>query len=339
MDKGRLIGIVSGFLLAIPAVILRLFFRFISLGSRVFSIKSRSRPACLSEPDLGVHKYSRTNGIKIHYVESGDSEKPLLLFVHGFPEFWFSWRSQIKHFKQNYRVVAMDTRGYNESDKPVGVDAYVMKNLIDDVKGLVEDLGVTKFTLVGHDWGGAIAWNFAAVYPDMLDNLIICNLPHVKALEDAWRSSYAQVLKSWYMLFFQCPVLPELFMLMEDLSVFNANMRDAKENDPEVLEAYKYVFGSFTAWNRTINYYRAGITEANIKFSASIASKLSNIKVPTLHIFGAGDKYLTLEAAKASSKYVDNYKLEVLEDVSHWVQQEAGTQVNTIMESFLSRKQ
>ena len=125
MDKGRLIGIVSGFLLAIPAVILRLFFRFISLGSKVFSIKSRSRPACLSEPDLGVHKYSRTNGIKIHYVESGDSEKPLLLFVHGFPEFWFSWRSQIKHFRQNYRVVAMDTRGYNESDKPVGVDAYV----------------------------------------------------------------------------------------------------------------------------------------------------------------------------------------------------------------------
>jgi len=337
MDKGRIIGICIGFLLAIPAVFIRLFARFIQLGCGVFTVKTRTQPACLLDPELGVHKYIRVNGIKLHYVEAGDPEKPLMLFVHGFPEFWFSWRHQIKHFKQDYRVVAMDTRGYNESEKPAGVEQYMLKNLVEDVKGLVEGLGVSKFTLVAHDWGGAIAWNVAAIYPEMVENLIICNLPHVLALEDAQRGTWAQKLKSWYMVFFQCPILPELFTLMEDISIMNANMKDAKEKDSEVLEAYKYAFRDFTTWNRGINYYRAALTNKGLEFSRGLRERLSSVEVRTLHIFGTGDKYLGVDAAKNSAKYVKNYQLELLEGVSHWVQQESPQQVNTLMDKFLKK--
>eukprot|EP00090_Calanus_glacialis_P014310 TRINITY_DN23082_c0_g1_i1.p1 TRINITY_DN23082_c0_g1~~TRINITY_DN23082_c0_g1_i1.p1 ORF type:complete len:339 (-),score=90.62 TRINITY_DN23082_c0_g1_i1:30-1046(-) len=337
MEKGRVIGVCFGFLLAIPAVFIRLIVRFINLGCAVFRVKTRTQPACLLDPELGVHKYMSVNGTKIHYVEAGDFDKPLMLFVHGFPEFWFSWRHQIKHFKKNYRVVAMDTRGYNESDKPAGIEEYILKNLVEDVKGLVEGLGVSKFTLVAHDWGGAIAWNMAAIYPEMVDNLIICNLPHVLALEDAQKSSWSQMLKSWYMVFFQCPVLPELFTLMEDIKIMNGNMKDAKEEDKEVLEAYKYAFRDFTTWNRGINYYRAALTNKGLEFAKSIKGRLSSIEVRTLHIFGTGDKYLGLDSAQASAKYVKNYQLELLDGVSHWVQQEAHEQVNALMDTFLQK--
>jgi len=336
MDKGRIIGVSIGFLLAIPAVFLRLLVRFIQLGCEVFTVKPRKPPACLQDPELGAHKYMRVNGIQIHYVEAGDPDKPVMLFIHGFPEFWFSWRHQIKHFKRNYRVVAMDTRGYNQSEKPAGIEEYTLDKLVEDVKGLVEGLGVSKVTLVAHDWGAGIAWNVAAIYPEMLENLIICNLPHVLALEDAQKETWAQRLKSWYMVFFQCPVLPELFTLMEDVKIMNGNMKDAKEKDPEVLEAYKYVFQDFKAWNRGINYYRAVLTNKGMEFSRTIRPKLSSIEVRTLHIFGTGDKYLGLEAAQKSCKYVKNYQLELLEGVSHWVQQEEPDRVNKIMETFLS---
>ena len=336
MDNGRIIGICIGFLLAIPAVFLRLLIRFIQLGGGVFTVKPRTQPACLLDPELGDHKYMRVNGVRLHYVEAGDPDKPLMLFIHGFPEFWFSWRHQIRYFKKNYRVVAMDTRGYNLSEKPAGIAEYTLDKLVEDVKGLVEGLGVSKVTLVAHDWGAAIAWNVAAVYPEMLENLIICNLPHVLALEDAQKETWAQKLKSWYMVFFQVPVLPELFLLMEDVAVMNGNMKDAKEKDPDVLEAFKYVFKDFTAWNRGINYYRAALSNKGRKFSQSIRTKLSSIEVRTLHIFGTADKYLGVEAAQASKKYVKNYQLELLEGVSHWVQQEEPDKVNKIMESFLN---
>jgi len=337
MDQGRVIGICIGFLLAIPAVFIRLILRFITLGCGVFSVKSRTQPACLLDPELGVHKYMRVNGVKIHYVEAGDADKPLLLFVHGFPEFWFSWRHQIKHFQKNYRVVAMDTRGYNQSEKPPGIEEYHLKNLIDDIKCLVEGIGVQKFTLVAHDFGGAIAWCMAAVYPEMIEKMIICNSPHTLVLEDAKKNSWAQKLMSWYTFFFQFPILPELFWLMEDLSIVESNLIDAKETETEVFDAYKYAFRDFKTWNRVINYYRADFTDSSIEFNKKIRDKMSCISVPTLHIFGTGDKYLGLDTAQASSNYVKNYQLDLLDGVSHWSIEEAPGLVNKHIEKFLQQ--
>ena len=129
------------------------------------------------------------NGVQLHYVEAGGTtdeaggRRPLMVLCHGFPEFWFVWRHQLEHFSRaGYRVVALDIRGYGESEKPVGLDKFHIMEFVNDIKALVEQLGEEKFTLVGHDWGGAICWTFAAFFPQMLDNLIICNCPHMIAI-------------------------------------------------------------------------------------------------------------------------------------------------------------
>ena len=287
-----------------------------------------------------VHKYMKVNGIKIHYVEAGEESKPLMVFVHGFPEFWFSWRHQLKHFKKDYRVVAIDNRGYNESEKPEKIENYHIKNLVDDIKVLVEGLGGNKFNLVGHDWGGAICWTFAALYPELLDNLVICNLPHILSLKEQSRKGWEQKLKSWYIIFFQCPILPELNALSEDMQFLGGMLADSGlDKDSEEVQAYKYAFREFRTWTAGMNYYRCALTKASAEFwkDEAIKQKIRSIKVRTLQIYGTGDKYLTLAGAEGSAKYVEDHRLEVLEGVSHWVQQEAPDQVNALIENFMKQ--
>ena len=187
MDRGRIVGIFLGFLFSLPCW-LWLVFRLVAARLKVFQVRSRSvPPSCLQDPQYGRHHYVKIRGVRLHYVEAGleeeqDKTKPVMLFCHGFPEFWFVWRHQMKYFQDKFRVIAIDNRGYGESEKPTDLDKYHVKELADDIKALVESLGVRRFTLVGHDWGGAICWTFASLYPDMLDNLIICNCPHFVAL-------------------------------------------------------------------------------------------------------------------------------------------------------------
>ena len=281
----------------------------------------------------------KINGIKIHYVEAGEENKPLMVFVHGFPEFWFTWRYQLNYFKKNYRVVALDNRGYNDSEKPPGIENYHIQNLVDDVKALVEGLGVNKFTLVGHDWGGAICWTFAALYPELLDNLIICNCPHTLSLRDQRQRGWEQKLKSWYIVFFQCPMLPELFAMSEDMQNLENMLTDSGlKSESEEMEAYKYAFREFETWKGGMNYYRCAATRKSVDFwqDKNIQEKIRFIKVRTLEIFGTADKYLAVAGAQGSSKYVEDHTLELLEGVSHWVQQEAPDRVNMIMEKFLN---
>ena len=114
--------------------------------------------------------FIETNGINLHYVTQGVG--PLMLMLHGFPEFWYSWRHQIPELAFDYKVVALDLRGYNESDKPIEQKSYAIAELIKDVEGVIKGLGYESCVLVGHDWGGAIAWNFAYAYPEMVDKLI-----------------------------------------------------------------------------------------------------------------------------------------------------------------------
>eukprot|EP00090_Calanus_glacialis_P006426 TRINITY_DN15009_c0_g1_i1.p1 TRINITY_DN15009_c0_g1~~TRINITY_DN15009_c0_g1_i1.p1 ORF type:complete len:340 (-),score=66.59 TRINITY_DN15009_c0_g1_i1:155-1174(-) len=335
VNWGRIIGVCFGFILAIPAVFIRFTVRFITLGCGIFYVKTRSvPPQCLLDPKYGAHKFMTVNGVKLHYVESGDTSKPLLLFVHGWPQFWYSWRNQIEHFQENYHVVAMDMRGYNDSDKPAGIEKYFPKLIADDIKGLVEGLGEKKFTLVGHDWGGAISWIFAALYPEMLTNLIICNLPHPIALMDQRKKGWEQALKSWYIIFFQCPVLPELSMMAEDMASFNRLFKDNPNNDEKVKEAYRFAFRDYKTWNSTINIYRCTTMKMWGDFFKANKDKFK-IKVRTLHIFGTADTALSVAAAKDSAAFVEDYRLELLEGVSHWVQEQEPEKVNSLIEKFL----
>jgi len=338
VDWGRVLGICLGFLLSIPAFFINLLLRFIKLGCGIFYVKNRTfPPKCLVDPSLGDHKYVTVNGVRIHYVEAGEPNKPLMLMVHGFPQFWYSWKHQILHFKEKYRVVAMDMRGYNESGKPSGVQNYFIQTLVDDIKGLVEELGEKKFTLVAHDWGGAVAWTFAALHPEMLTNLVVLNLPHILSFIEA-RKRWEQALKSWYIVFFQCPILPELNMMSEDMAVFKKVFKGKLGEDEDKIEAYKYAFKDFTTWNRTINYYRMTNTE---EFMTFILKNKENfyIDVKTLQIFGTADTALTVAAAKDSAPYLKNGRLELLEGVSHWVQEEEPDRVNMLMAEFLAENQ
>ena len=229
----------------------------------------------------------------------------------------------------------MDMRGFNDSDKPSGIENYFIMNMVTDIKELVTGLGKKKFTLVAHDWGGAVAWAFAAHHPDMLDNLVLCNMPHLQAFQEARKKSLDQALKSWYIVFFQTPVMPELNMMADDMRSFDVLFKDNPNNNDEVKEAYRYAYRDFTAWNRTINYYRCTTTNKSLGYFSSSEDDKWNIKVRTLQIFGTGDTAISVQPAKDSAKYVSDYTLELLDGVSHWVQEQEPDKVNKLIEAFL----
>lgn len=153
------------------------------------------------------HGFAHVNGVRLHYVTQGEGK--LLVLLHGFPEFWYSWRHQIPELAKHFKVVALDLRGYNESEKPVGVANYRVDTLTADVMGLIRAFGEEKAIIVGHDWGGGIAWAFAADYPQATEKLIVMNCPHPGPFQKHLRSNWRQLRRSWYMFFFQIPWLPE----------------------------------------------------------------------------------------------------------------------------------
>ena len=152
-----------------------------------------------------THDFITTNGIRLHYVTQGSG--PLMLFLHGFPEFWYSWRHQIPEFAKDYKVVAIDLRGYNDSDKPADSTAYSMPEFINDVQGVITGLGYERCVLVGHDWGGAIAWSFAYAHPEMVERLIVLNIPHPAKFAEGLRtpSNFFAVGISSFFNFLSCP--------------------------------------------------------------------------------------------------------------------------------------
>ncbi|KPJ12514.1 Epoxide hydrolase 3 [Papilio machaon] len=200
-------------------------------------------PARLSDPKYGVHKYVKANNIKLHYVESGDPNKPLMLFLHGFPEFWYSWRHQIVEFNKDYWCIAFDMRGYGDSERPEEVSAYKIDLLVEDVRDLMRKLGRSKCILVSHDWGGMVATKFRDTHPDSLDALIVLSSASREAGSHELWNNPEQKKKSWYMLLYRMPKIPELMFQMNDLQIFDMLMK-RRENyvDDNDIECYKYWF-------------------------------------------------------------------------------------------------
>lgn len=278
-----------------------------------------------------THEYIPTNGIKLHYVTQG--EGPLMLMLHGFPEFWYSWRKQIPEFAQDYKVVALDLRGYNDSDKPPEKSAYVMAEFIKDIKGVIQGLGYDKCVLVGHDWGGAIAWNFAYTYPEMVDRLIILNLPHSAKFAEGLRTPQ-QLLRSSYIFFFQLPWIPEWFIEVgnyQPLDVAFKGMAVHKEAFTETdIQAYKQAVAKPGALTAMLNYYRNAFEQGLFKPSWGV------LEVPTLMIWGEQDQALGKELTYGTEHYVRDFQIKYISDASHWVQQEQPQLVNQYMREFLT---
>lgn len=279
------------------------------------------------------HGYLNTNGIQLHYVTQGNG--PLMLFLHGFPEFWYCWRHQIEAFGRDYKVVALDLRGYNDSDKPREKSAYTVSELVKDVEGTVRALGYERCTLVGHDWGGAIAWSFAYANPTMLEQLIVLNLPHPAKFAAGLRSPQ-QLLRSWYIGLFQLPILPEFLLSAGNYAAIRAVFRDQAVNseaftkaDIEALVAAAAKPGAIASM---LNYYR------NI-FSAEglLNQQWGMLSVPTLMIWGENDAALGKELTYGTEAYVTDFTIRYIANCSHWVQQEQPALVNQYIRDFLER--
>jgi pimeloyl-ACP methyl ester carboxylesterase len=276
--------------------------------------------------------YADVGDITLHYVEAG--EGPLVVLLHGFPEFWFGWRQQIAPLAAaGFRVVAPDTRGYNLSSKPDGVGAYAVDLLADDISGFIRELGAESATLVGHDWGGSIAWTVAMNHPEVVDRLAILNAAHPRRLQEGLHHP-SQLRKSWYFFFFATPGLPEEVVEARDWHFFRHFLEDA--NPPytqQEMDRYVESWSEPGASTGMINYYRASVRESPKKAKAAIHP----ISARTLVIWGERDSYLGAELAEPEHDDVPNLdRVERLPDASHWVHHDEAKRVNELLIDFFA---
>ncbi len=274
-------------------------------------------------------EYLISNGVRLHYVTQG--EGPLMLMLHGFPEFWYSWRHQIPKFAKDYKVVALDLRGYNESEKPQQQSAYMMRELIKDVEGVIKGLGYDRCILVGHDWGGAIAWCFAYAHPEMVERLIVMNIPHPAKFAEGLRTP-VQLMRSWYAFFFQLPMLPEFLIELSDYQLIEFALKgmavDKSAFTQADIDAYKNAAAKPGALTAMINYYR----NAFLSFQQQ---EWTLLNVPTLMIWAEEDAALGKELTYGTEEYVKNFQIRYIANCSHWVQQERPELVNQYICDFL----
>ena len=280
------------------------------------------------------HRDIITNGIRMHYVTQG--EGPLTVLLHGFPEFWYSWRYQIPFLAEHgYTVVAPDLRGYNDTDKPR--KGYDVPTLLCDIVGLMTGLGQEKAIIVGHDWGGALAWAFAMRYPAMTERLIVMNAPHPGAMLREIRT-LKQLRKSWYMFFFQIPWLPEYLLLRNHANEIGRGLRGAavqKSVFPrEETAKYQEAMSKPGAMTAALNYYR----QLFRRLPRTSWGTRFQVSVPTLLIWGEQDIALDIELTTGLEQWVDDIEIKRIPDSGHWVQQEQPDKVNEYMLEFLQPK-
>jgi pimeloyl-ACP methyl ester carboxylesterase len=276
--------------------------------------------------------YAEVGDVRLHYVEAGDG--PLIVLLHGFPEFWFGWRLQIAPLAAaGFRVVAPDLRGYNLSSKPAGVAAYTADRLATDVRGLIRELGAERALLVGHDWGGTAAWATAMNHPEVVDRLAILSAAHPRRLQQGLRNP-SQLRRSWYFFFFQPPGLPERRVRARHWRFFRRFLRDARPPyTPEEMDRYVEAWSQPGAATAMINYYRAAVRQSPKQAKAA----LRPISAPTLVIWGQRDRYLGPTLAEPDRDDVPNLdRVERLPDASHWVHHDESERVTQLLTDFFA---
>lgn len=282
------------------------------------------------------------NGTRLHYATAGDKGRPLLLFLHGFPEFWFAWQAQLAEFGQDYFAVAPDLRGFNRSDSPTDVAAYKPRLIMQDITQLIAHLGYTRCVMVAHDWGGAVAWNIAITHPEMLSKLIIINATHPYTFAQGLVHDPAQQAASAYMNWLRASgseqaLAKDNFRVMEQ---FMLGMGEQPEwFDAAIRERYH------ACWSRGltggVNYYRASPLHPPTENEPG-ASRLEldpenfRVHVPTRILWGEKDKALLPSLLNGLDDLVDDVRIERLPDASHWVVHEYPALVNQWLRLFLS---
>ncbi len=293
------------------------------------------------------HEYADLNGIRLHYVTAGKGE--LIVFLHGFPEFWYEWKNQLAEFERDHQAVAPDMRGYNLSSKPADVGQYRVEHLIEDLRALVEHLGHKKLVLVGHDWGGAIAWAFAIYHPHYVEKLIIINAPHPGVFERELRENPAQQRASQYMLVFRSPQAEQTLSANNYAALVDAVLGEGLKQGyftEEDRKAYIEAWSQPGALSGGLNYYRAaGIGPptsegAHWRATHNTAPGLSSltVRVPTLVIWGEKDQALLIGNLEGLGRFVPDLTVKRIPDGSHWVIHQKPGLVNSHIRDFVEGK-
>jgi epoxide hydrolase 4 len=279
------------------------------------------------------HTYVETNGITLHVAQQGRKGDPLVILLHGFPEYWDGWKNQISYLaNRGFRVWVPDQRGYNLSDKPQKVSDYRMDHLTNDVIGLIKASDEEKVILIGHDWGGIVAWRVARSYPNLIHKLIVINAPNDTIMGNHLMRCPQQLLKSWYMFFFQLRWLPERVVQINNWGILTKVLRGSSRKGTftdDDLKNYQATWSRPNAIKSMLNWYRANL------LSLSNQPTHLRVQVPTLLIWGAKDQFLNQELASKSIDLCDNWRLLILEESTHWVHHEEPERVNQSIFEFI----
>jgi pimeloyl-ACP methyl ester carboxylesterase len=273
--------------------------------------------------------YAQIGDVKLHYVEAGDG--PMIVLLHGFPEFWYGWRSQIKPLAAaGFRVVVPDTRGINLSSRPAGYEAYGADKLAEDIRGLIRERCAESARVVGHDWGGTIAWTMAMKYPEVIDRLAILDAAHPRKFAQGLRHP-SQVSRLWYVFFFALPDLPERVVRDRHFRFLKRFLRDAQPPyTPEELDRYVAAWSQPGAPAAMVNYYRCSVRKQS-------KDPIVPISAPTLLIWGQEDRYLCPGVREPDRKDVPGLDRVVqLPGASHWVHHDQADRVNQLLIEFFA---
>lgn len=290
-----------------------------------------------------LHRLIDTGEVRLHVAEARPNradgldvpeDVPLVVFLHGFPEFWWTWRHQLTAMgRAGFWAVAPDLRGYNESDKPEGVSSYEVEKLAGDVAGLIRALGRRRATIVGHDWGAMVAWAFAQEHGDMLERLAILNVPHLRMMLKGLLLDPIQMKKSWYIFFFQLPRIPERAIAKRDFQALREVFR-ADGISSEETEAFIDAMRVPGALSSALNYYRSIVRRVLV----GRLPRTRRIDKPVLVIWGDNDRVLERSLAEPPKRLVPNARVVHIPESTHWVQNDAPEKVNQLLIDFIRER-
>lgn len=257
------------------------------------------------------------NGIRLHVVQAGPVDGPPVLLLHGYPEFWWAWHEQIGRLaKAGFRVIAPDQRGYNASDKPSGVAAYRIDQLVADTIALLDVLGHKQVNLAGHDWGGAIAWYLVIEHPERFTRLVMFNAPHPLAWQDARKDNSKEQTINWFRYFFQLPLVPEIVGYAGNWALLTRNLRDTSRPGTfpdDDLDLYRWAWFRDGSMHAMINWYRA-----SFRYPHPVEGD-GMVRIPVRIVWGMQDRFFPSQMGKLSVPHCANADLIEVPNAGHWL--------------------